>query len=249
MRDEYEAWLRDQQYDASTITAQLHRAGRVEKCYGDLDKHFHENGLQSIIDNLTYTADDERRAAPNSSKIPLTADANIRNNLSSYKSAVVRYRKFLAGWERSDSSPSAPSDSLTNEMALVAPVEEPQKLSLERDMQAALRRNIAQLGPTLAVVDDGAERAVASGLIDITCMDSNDDSLVVVELKAGKSDARAIGQILGYMGDLAEEEDERSIKGILVAHEFDKRTRAAARVVPSLRLVRYSVNFTFLEET
>ena len=81
-----------------------------------------------------------------------------------------------------------------------------------------------------------------SGLIDITCEDI--DSIVVVELKAGKADSRAIGQILGYMGDLQEEED-KPVRGVLVAHDFDKRTKAAARIVPSLELKKYSIEFKF----
>ena len=84
-----------------------------------------------------------------------------------------------------------------------------------------------------------------SGRIDITCEDSTDGALVVVELKAGKADSRAVGQILGYMGDLMAEEGGKSIRGILVAHEFDIRTKSAARTTPQLALMRYSVEFRF----
>jgi RecB family endonuclease NucS len=121
-----------------------------------------------------------------------------------------------------------------------------QRFSLERDMQAALRHNIERLDPSLRIIDDGAERAVSSGMIDITCEDGN--TLVVVELKAGKADSRAIGQILGYMGDLHEEEGGKSVRGILVAHDFDRRTKAAARIVPALTLKRYSIEFRFMDE-
>jgi RecB family endonuclease NucS len=113
-------------------------------------------------------------------------------------------------------------------------------------MQAALRSNVASLDPSLRIIDDGAERAVNSGLIDITCEDES--SIVVVELKAGKADSRAIGQILGYMGDVYEEEGGRSVRGILVAHDFDKRSRAAARVVPTLTLKKYAIEFQFMDE-
>lgn len=68
-------------------------------------------------------------------------------------------------------------------------------------MQAA--ENIASLDAKFRIIDDGAERYVNSGRIDITCED--DDGIVVVELKAGKAYSGAVGQILGYMGDLREE--------------------------------------------
>lgn len=248
MRADYKSWLEEQKYDPNTIIAQLHRAGRVEDCYGNLDQHFSNGTLQAIIDELTYSADDERRRKPNPSKIPF--QGNIRNNLASYKNAVVRYRKFLSGgWERGDREPPAGlavepiSRVLEHEADLNT-----QKLSLERDMQAALRRDIKRLSGTLSIIDEGAERSVASGLIDITCEDSKDDALVVIELKAGKADGRAVAQILGYMGDLAEEEPGRLVRGILVAHEFDQRSRSAARVVPTVELASYAVEFRFSPE-
>lgn len=246
MRAEYRTWLEDQKYESGTITAQLHRAGRVEDCYGNLDDHFASGTLQGVIDELTYSAEDERVGKPNPSKIPF--NGNTRNNLASYKNAVVRYRKFLTGWERSDAD--VPLESENTTISLGVPHEDyaeipAQKLSLERDMQAALRREIRQLSASLIIIDDGAERSVASGFIDITCCDQTDNSMVVVELKAGRADSRAIAQILGYMGDLAEEEPNRKIRGLLVAHEFDRRTKSAARVVPTLGLIRYSVKFHF----
>ena len=65
---------------------------------------------------------------------------------------------------------------------------------------------------------------------------------------AGKTDARVIGQTLGYMGDIAAEEDAPLVRGIIVAHDFDQRTRSAALAVPNLDLVRYAVSFTFSHE-
>lgn len=111
-------------------------------------------------------------------------------------------------------------------------------------MQAALRREIHLLDAGLTIVDDGAERAVSSGFIDILCKDAL-GRVVVVELKAGKTDARVVGQILGYMGDLMEEDELADIRGIIVAHEFDRRTISAAKAVPGLTLVKYSVSFKF----
>jgi RecB family endonuclease NucS len=126
------------------------------------------------------------------------------------------------------------------------PVAEKQRLSLERDMQVALRDNIARLDPSLSIIDDGAERAVASGFIDILARDAA-GVLVVIELKAGKTDARVIGQTLGYMGDILAEEDA-PVRGIIVAHDFDQRTISAARAVPNLSLTRYAISFSFTPE-
>ena len=47
------------------------------------------------------------------------------------------------------------------------------------------------------------------------------------------------------MGDIADEEPDRAVRGILVAGDFDKKARSAARVVPNLSLRSYRVSFQF----
>lgn len=244
MRPDYPQWLIEQKYSDGTQTAQIHRVKKVEESYGSLDEHFANGTYEGVIDSLQYSTSDERANKPNPSKIKF--DGNIRNNLQSYKNAVVRYRKFLNDIGFQGSSSEAREFVENADIPLSSEESSQQRFSLERDMQAALRRNIQSLDPALKIVDDGAERAVNSGLIDITCED--DSAIVVIELKAGKADSRAIGQILGYMGDLQEEEGGKLVHGILVAHDSDKRAKAAARVVPTLTLKRYSIEFKFMTE-
>ena len=245
MRNDYRSWLEAQQYDSGTITAQLHRTGRVEDCYGNLEEHIANGTFYNVIEELTYSAEDERRGKPNPSKIPF--QGNIRNNLTSYKSATMRYKSFLTSSHVPFQSPMEADGFMPAEDTGSPADSEPakQKLSLERDMQKALRHDIKNLLKSLTIIDDGAERSVDSGFIDITCRDETDNAIVILELKADKADSRAIGQILGYMGDIAVEENEHQVRGILIAHDFDKRAKAAARVVPSLKLMKYSVAFKF----
>ncbi len=87
------------------------------------------------------------------------------------------------------------------------------------------------------------QKEVPSGRIDITAEDKNGVT-VVIELKAGKADRDAIGQILAYMGDL--DTGKNLVRGIWVAGDFDLRAVAAARVVPHLQLRKYGFNFTFV---
>jgi RecB family endonuclease NucS len=129
---------------------------------------------------------------------------------------------------------------------LVAKVEEEvgQRIGLERDLQAALRVEIDQLEPGLRIIDDGAERSVDSGFIDITARDVS-GTTVVIELKAGSAGQRAVAQILSYMGNVATEEESGKVRGILVASNFDDKAKAAARMVPNLILRKYGVRFLF----
>jgi hypothetical protein len=243
MRPDYPKWLAEQQYSEATQSMQLYRVKKVEDAYGSLDEHYKKGTYDGVIAALQYSTNDERVNKPNPSKLKF--EGNIRNNLQSYKNAAVRYRKFLCDGEFEGGSPQieVPDENMSPGFAEET---SQQRLSLERDMQAALRRNIASLDSALKIIDDGAERAVDSGFIDITCDDSK--AIVVVELKAGKADSRAIGQILGYMGNLQEEEGGKAVRGILVAHSFDKRAKAAARVVPTLTLKTYSIEFKFMNE-
>ncbi len=246
MNPNYPLWLAEQKYAENTQTAQIHRVKKVEDSYGSLGDRFKDGTYQELINALTYSTEDERANKPNPSKIKF--DGNIRNNLQSYKNAVVRYKKFLtdAGFQSSPLKAQAISENFSLDSSASEEVnqQKQQRFSLERDMQAALRLNIASLDPGLKIIDDGAERAVDSGFIDITCEDAN--GIVVVELKAGTADSRAIGQILGYMGDLQEEEGGKPVRGILVAHDFDKRSKSGSRVVSTLTLKKYSIEFKFV---
>jgi RecB family endonuclease NucS len=47
------------------------------------------------------------------------------------------------------------------------------------------------------------------------------------------------------MGDVAAEEENGNVRGILVASDFDAKAKAAAKMVPTLILRRYSVKFLF----
>ncbi|KFE60781.1 hypothetical protein [Hyalangium minutum] len=109
MRRDYRDWLRSQGYDDGTINNQLYRVARVEEHYGELDGHYDSDRMETLIEQLTYSTEDQRRGRPNPSKLPFIG--NVRNNLASYKSAVLWYRRFRGSGTvaPSSTSPSQPS--------------------------------------------------------------------------------------------------------------------------------------------
>ena len=228
----YRAWLESRGLAKSSIDTYVSDAKRVERHYGDLDDLYSMDRLAGVLQELRYSANDERSNAPNPSKIPI--NANPSKGLASYRSTVTRYREYReADMSFDDPVPETPDEDDGGARLL----------GLERDLQATLRYAIEQLEPGLDIIDGGTERSVDSGFIDITAK-AADGSIVVIELKAGTARRDAVGQILSYMGDVAAEETDL-VRGILVAGDFDNKARAAARVVPSLSLRSYRVTFEF----
>ncbi len=131
-----------------------------------------------------------------------------------------------------------PDDNTNNEVVEAVDA----AFGLERDLQNALRANIAQLDPQLTIIDEGKEQTIPIGRIDITAQDKA-GATVVIELKTGTADRDAIGQILAYIGELMA--NTASVRGILIARDFSPRAVAAARAVPNVALVRYGFRFSF----
>ncbi|GMT49063.1 MAG: hypothetical protein IEMM0008_0602 [bacterium] len=122
---------------------------------------------------------------------------------------------------------------------------EAQTFKLEKDLQNALRMNIEQLEKGLKSIDSGKEFNTKAGRTDILAEDE-ERTIVVIELKAGKAKPDSIAQILAYIATLSEEE-EKPVRGILVAGDFDERVIYAARTIPNLQLKKYNFNLTFKE--
>jgi hypothetical protein len=242
MKNDYKLWLASQGLAVTSISSRLSDLKKVETHYGPLDDVFRSGGFEALISELTYSKVDERGSRPNPSRLPLSEGINIYNNLASYKAAVALYARFLTETENDDFA--LPEQTLNGDSHDLGKPPQKQRLALESDMQRALRRNLAALEAGLVAIDDGAERAVPSGFIDILARDAQGRS-VIIELKAGKTDSRVIGQILGYMGDITEEDPEKYVRGIIVADNFDQRTHSAARAVSNIDLARYSISFNF----
>lgn len=231
----FEEWLLQQQYASNTVASQLARIERIRRAYPDLDEQFDRDAFTSLQREFTYTRRDEREGRTNPTRLAI--DGNIYKNLATYRATLGRYMRYK----------QLPLTE-TPTAILVTPDNETELTDawpgFEIHMQRALRLNIDQLEPQMRADDDGVEKRVESGFIDITARDAT-GRLVVVELKTGVAGQRAVAQILSYMGDVATEEDTSDIRGILVAFEFDHKARAAAKMVPALELVEYRFNFVF----
>jgi len=75
-----------------TVASRLSNCRVVEKWEGSLDEHFSHDNLESLLNRLTYTKDDERLNRPARHTIPI--DGNIYNGTATYKAAVSLYKQF-----------------------------------------------------------------------------------------------------------------------------------------------------------
>lgn len=160
---------------------------------------------------------------------------------SNVRSALKRYVQFLVD----AADPELPA-SAEEENEVTDPIEDEAEATVfryERELQAAVRRQLTILEPGCSIADGGIERAVATGRIDILA-EAATGELLVIELKAGTCPAGALEQALGYTDDIANELG-RPARTIMVAADFGERTRAAARRIAGLKLVTYKLQLAF----
>ena len=124
-------------------------------------------------------------------------------------------------------------------------------ISLERDLENFLlaKLNALEEGLRLYEGETGRQFQVQSGRIDILAQDK-DNNFVVLELKAGTATEAVLAQILAYMADITRELPKgKPVRGIIVAYDFAERLVAASSLLPTIKLMKYKVNFEFEEVT
>ena len=96
LKDEFTRYLREARgFGKNVVATQLARCRRLEKYQGDLDAHFDHDGMDDLIGDLTYTAEDKRRGAPPKHRVPI--DGDMLKGAAALKSAARLYRDFRAG--------------------------------------------------------------------------------------------------------------------------------------------------------
>ena len=94
------------------------------------------------------------------------------------------------------------NDNADNEITDAVQDSVEMSVTLERDLHAYFAHKLNEIESGLSLVDNGVEYETEAGRIDILAKDIN-GGLVVIELKAGKANDNALGQILGYIGCLS----------------------------------------------
>lgn len=116
---------------------------------------------------------------------------------------------------------------------------------LERDLQKFLTRNLHTVEPGLRANPEYQLEGLITdvGILDLLCQDAY-GNWVVIELKAGRADDAAIGQILGYMGWVRENlPNGEKARGMIICKEASPRVKAAAKMIPDFSIKRFQFSF------
>ncbi|MFO7967797.1 MAG: endonuclease NucS [Archaeoglobaceae archaeon] len=140
-------------------------------------------------------------------------------------------------------------DEVPEELEPTEEVEETASISLERDVEDYLVRDLSRIEEGLKLFEErgltGRQYKIDKGYIDILAVDKN-QNLVVIEIKAGTAQNSVVGQILSYISwvrkNLAQEGE---VRGIIIASDFDERCIWAAEEIKNLSLMRYRIEFQF----
>lgn len=81
------------------------------------------------------------------------------------------------------------------------------------------------------------------GSIDILAKDKKTKNFVVIELKKNQTSDDTVGQLTRYMGWIMKKKNDKNVKGIIIAAEFDKKLEYAISVVPNIEVFLYQVDF------
>jgi len=96
----------------------------------------------------------------------------------------------------------------------------------------------------------GQQFATDVGVIDILAQERATNSFMVIELKKGRGSDKVVGQILKYMGWVAENlcDEGQSVKGIIICKEQDSKLSYALKMTPNIAVKYYRVNFQLSDE-
>lgn len=127
--------------------------------------------------------------------------------------------------------------------------------ALEKHLEDFLVSNwgSTQLGRTWDIYTDehgaqvGQQYLTDTGPLDILAQSKDGAEMLVVELKRGKLDDVVVGQVLRYMGYIAELEPTKTVRGVVIGLEDSVKLKRALQLVPNVSYMRYEVKFRLIE--
>lgn len=144
--------------------------------------------------------------------------------------------------------------SLVEQIVTAKDIESQAEFALETHLEEFIYRNWDNInwGTRLKLFrageQDGRQFPAGTWSIDFLALDEDDGSLVVVELKRGKTSDSTVGQLLRYINWVKENvaEEDRDVRGIIVGKEVDEALEYAVKNLDYVEVKTYRVDFQLL---
>lgn len=114
----------------------------------------------------------------------------------------------------------------------------------EKDLQNALISQAEELFENYNIYGkngEGIEYSIEGKRIDLLMENTNENTLLAIELKAEKADFKVFGQISMYLQLLEEKFPEKKIKGVIIAGEIDETLKIASKRDNNVKLLSYKM--------
>ena len=147
--------------------------------------------------------------------------------------------------------------AVTTIVASSAEVEDASEFALEKHLEDFLVKNWkhTSLGKKFDICEEegelvGQQYQTDTGPIDILAISKDKKTMLVIELKRGRTSDVVIGQIQRYMGYVQDEllEKGQTVRGLIIGLEADNKLKRALSVCSNIDFCRYQIDFKLIKE-
>ena len=141
--------------------------------------------------------------------------------------------------------------NLTEQIKEVEDLEDEYQFALEMHLEEFMYRNWSNINwdnkLKLYQTDDQDGRQFPADVwsIDFLALDEDNNDLVVIELKRGKTSDSAVGQILRYISWVKENiaDKNQNVRGIIIGKESEDKLEYAIKDIENVKFKSYEINF------
>jgi restriction system protein len=217
--------------------------GQGEYFVGEItsDYYYKENEILPHRRNINWFKDKINR---------LTMTEGLRNSTGAIGtvSNITKYSQEIETFIQGNNKPKIITSDET--------IEDPSTFAMEKHLEDFLIENWenTELGKNYNIYTEDGEKIgqqyeTEIGRIDILGISKDKRTLLVIELKRGRTSDVVVGQIQRYMGFIKEElaEAGQDVKGVLIALEDDKKLKYALSVTNNIEFYKYKIDFKLIK--
>ena len=148
-------------------------------------------------------------------------------------------------------------ESGTTIIATSAEVENASEFALEKHLEDFLVKNWkhTSIGKKYDICEEdgelvGQQYQTDTGPIDILAISKDKKTMLVIELKRGRTSDVVVGQIQRYMGYVQDEllDKGQQVKGLIIGLEADNKIKRALSVCSNIDFYRYQIDFKLIKD-